>query len=483
LELVAGNKVYSVNLATGNITEQGTAASPGADGFTTIADFDMDGDLDAIVATDAGAMGETFVYVWDIQTTTVIATSSTFTSPTFWTIGQCTIGDFDGDGLPEVGVVTEDTFHVLDDHTTSLASLWSMPVNDESGFTNSTLFDFQGDGIAEIVYQDEDSLYVLNGATGSKYASWLCPNASLLNRPVVLDVNGDNQAEIVCGCGEGTGVDQRLHGHLQVFGSAGEAWVDSRSLWNQSSYFVTNINDDLSIPLVQQNHSIVGNGIILNGFNMQSTILQSNGDPTFAAPDASPTITNVNLDNCGNGPNTIEVTIKVENLSMDALIPKNNPVALYNGDPSMGGATLIDTVRTSSPILPSGEATVNITIPDQGGIFMLYVVANDTGHVVTPVVFPNTGVGECSFTNNMDFQAIDCSVSCASNTWEGTISSDWFNSDNWSCAEVPDSTSDVIIPMGAPPCLISTGMMAFANTIFVDSLAIFTVDGILDVNN
>jgi hypothetical protein len=408
LELVAGNKVFSVNIATGQVTVQVTSAPPGFDGFTAIADYDKDGDLDGIISTDAAAPGQTFVFVWDLQTPTIIAVSPTFTSNTFWTISQANVGDFDGDGLVEVGVVTENVFRVLDDHTTGLAVLWSRSTVDTSGFTSSVLFDFQGDGNVEVVYQDEDSLYVFEGATGNTLAAQLCRGGTTANHPVILDVDGDDQAEIVAGCSDNPGVGPRLFGYVTAFGPAGNAWVNARSVWNQGSYWITNVNDDLSIPQVQQNHHVVADSIIINGFNIQSTELQSNGTPTFAAMDAAPTITNVDLTNCGNGPNTIDVTIRVDNLSMDAVIPSQNPVALYNGNPAFPGATIIDTVRIPNIVPTNGNATVTITIPDQGGVFDLYVVANDTGQTVTPIVFPTSGIGECNFSNNTTFQPINC---------------------------------------------------------------------------
>ncbi len=409
LELIAGHQVYSVNIGTGTLTIQNAAFNSAA-GFTALADYDNDGDLDAIVATDAASPGQNFIYVWDIQTSTVMATSPLLSSSN-WFIGPPSVGDLDGDGRLEVCVVTKDTLRVLDDYLTGMTGVWSKQVIDSSGYTGMALFDFQGDGQLEIVYQDEDALMVLNGSTGNTLASSSCLSATNMTRPIIADVDRDGQAEIICGCSDSAGTFNRLHGYISTFKAQGEAWVGARSVWNQPSYMVTNINDDLSIPLVQQAPQIVSGNGVLNAFNMQSAILTVAGTPAFGAPDATISFTTFDLSNCGLPPNTIGVGMKIFNLSTDASIPGGTPVALYNGNPNLGGATLIDTFQTPNMVLPLDSVSTMLTIPDQGGTFDLYAVVNDTGFASTPISFPSSGTGECNFLNNtIDQSIVACSL-------------------------------------------------------------------------
>jgi hypothetical protein len=65
--------------------------------------------------------------------------------------------------------------------------------------------------------------------------------------PAVADVDHDGNAEIVV-CSDrmfgGTIADTGIF----VIEDANDTWVDTRRIWNQHSYHVTNVNDDSTIP-------------------------------------------------------------------------------------------------------------------------------------------------------------------------------------------------------------------------------------------
>ena len=75
--------------------------------------------------------------------------------------------------------------------------------------------------------------------------------------------------------------------------SGAEPWVPARRVWNQHGYFNVNVNDNLTIPKIQQKHHLVfsenvctaGKNRPLNSFLNQSPYLNSLGCPKYASPD------------------------------------------------------------------------------------------------------------------------------------------------------------------------------------------------------
>ena len=66
LELVAGNQVYSVNVSTGTMTvvRELTSAPAHQDGPVSIVDYDLDGDVDAVITTND--VNGSYLYIWDL---------------------------------------------------------------------------------------------------------------------------------------------------------------------------------------------------------------------------------------------------------------------------------------------------------------------------------------------------------------------------------------------------------------------------------
>jgi hypothetical protein len=119
--------------------------------------------------------------------------------------GPPTIGDFDGDGLPEVASAGATAYRVFDlkcdTGTPGCASKWirwAKPSQDAtSGQTGSTIFDFDGDGAAEAVYADECFLRIYKGATGEVLFSGYRNSCTWLEQPIIGDSDNDGRTDIV----------------------------------------------------------------------------------------------------------------------------------------------------------------------------------------------------------------------------------------------------------------------------------------------
>lgn len=138
--------------------------------------------------------------------------------------GPPTVADFDGDGRPEFASAGANAYAVFDlDCAASPVGecpsgrtdgvLWSQRSQDgSSNVTGSSVFDFEGDGRAEAVYGDECFVRVYDGRTGDVLFSQSRSSCTWYENPVIADVDGDFNAEIVIGnnfnCGSAsTGID------------------------------------------------------------------------------------------------------------------------------------------------------------------------------------------------------------------------------------------------------------------------------------
>ncbi len=125
--------------------------------------------------------------------------------------GPPTIGDFDGDGRREFASAGANAYSVFDldcgpapigacASGTATGVLWSQRSQDaSSNVTGSSIFDFEGDGRAEAVYGDECFIRVYDGSTGDVLFSQARSSCTWYENPVVADVDGDYNAEIVIG--------------------------------------------------------------------------------------------------------------------------------------------------------------------------------------------------------------------------------------------------------------------------------------------
>jgi hypothetical protein len=159
------------------------------------------------------------------------------------------IHDFDGDGVADLAAATCLDYSVYEIGATA-TPLWTQDVQDLSGLATATGFDFLGDGIAEAIYADETQIYVFDGATGQTSLTSPRQSGTLIEYPVVADIDNDDSAEIafVSSYFMGSGGGMVAGPTLTVLGDAQDRWIPARRVWNQYSYHVTNVREDGTIP-------------------------------------------------------------------------------------------------------------------------------------------------------------------------------------------------------------------------------------------
>ncbi|MDA8745662.1 fibro-slime domain-containing protein [Rubripirellula amarantea] len=240
--------------------------SPLGDGFNAIGNFDTD-DGPEIVLVSAGE-----VYLLDSDGSTIWGPTPI---PGGGVGGAPTIADFDGDGEPEIGVAGATRYVAIE---TDGSVMWTTETEDQSSnATGSTVFDFNSDGRTEVVYGDERFLRIYDGPTGETLFEFARSSATLTEQPIVADVDGDGFAEIITGANPWFGNPPPTSG-LFVFGNDGN-WSTARKLWNQHAYHITNVNNDGSIPAVEE-----PSWLIYNNYrrNLQPTAFVNSAPRLFA---------------------------------------------------------------------------------------------------------------------------------------------------------------------------------------------------------
>jgi hypothetical protein len=228
LEVVAGNTLYS---ASGDALWQ----IPTNDGYNAIGNFDDDR-YSEIVLVSGGT-----IYLIEHDGMVKWGPNSI---PGGGYSGAPTVADFDGDGQAEIGIAGGSSYSVFE---TDGSPKWSSITQDlSSGVTGASVFDFEGDGASEVVYRDEVKLRVYRGTDGAVLFEIPMSSCTWYEYPLVVDVDADANAEFVVVANNNCeyGIQQGVY----VYGDANDTWVPTRSIWNQHTYHITNVNDDGTIP-------------------------------------------------------------------------------------------------------------------------------------------------------------------------------------------------------------------------------------------
>ena len=162
-----------------------------------------------------------------------------------------TIADVTGDG--RMNVVTASAINaglIVFDHLLQVLDadgnlVWEQEVADNSASASGVAAqDLTGDGVWEILWNGaSDGFLVIRGSDGKRlFNEPYTASGTAMDYPTLGDVTGDGTADVVLGGYEGIFVLSHI-----------DRWTDSRPLWNQHNYHVTNINDDWSVPINEPN--------------------------------------------------------------------------------------------------------------------------------------------------------------------------------------------------------------------------------------
>jgi hypothetical protein len=348
-EIIGGNCVYKVQInsisdTTNNsftlwskcnkIGPGGETHSEANDGSTAIADVDNDGYLDIIVTVSRAKAGGNYsaVYVWNPRTQKVLHTNIVNISPyQNAVVGPSVpfIGDIDKNGKPAICFAGVNAIYAFRLEDGVLKPIWSKTTLEDTGATSMVMFDFNQDGENELVYRDGFNLRILEGASGENLIPVLpCFSETASEYPLVVDINNDGAAEIVV-----TGDNK-----VRIFSSNPIGlWAPARKVWNQYSFNVVNINEDLTVPAIQMNPATIFSGPDgqlgtsddvrpYNGYLQQQTTLSVKGTPLWTTPNIKSLSTNyayyqngdslhiyITLTNTGSAPTQIPYYITAYN--------------------------------------------------------------------------------------------------------------------------------------------------------------------------
>jgi len=417
-EIVTGNRAWRVSWGnTVEVTPLWTHDGP--DGYPAIADFDGDGQPEIVLVGSGtvrileGATGKLWCGV-DRTGQACDGDDAARTQPLSLPGptqnnrgGPPTVADFDGDGRPEIGVAGGHFYAVFDVNRGSFGNdntpeevvaegdapapgaiyvRWSQPSRDlSSNATGSGVFDFQGNGVASVIYGDECFMRSYSGADGSVELEIMNSTGTILEYPLVVDVDANGRSEILIvanninHCSDFENYQTRQG--LFVYEDPNDRWVRTRSIWNQHAYSIDNILDGGMVPATQVKSWTTHNTFRAN----------RQGEVPLNAPDVA--VTSV-LGNALSCPTHFYFQATVQNRGTSG-IPAGLPVSLYSQDNQ-----LLQTVNVTTPIAPGGTVVVHFDYRVPSSQYNqdldFFVVANDTREGDEPFVpdcNPMTAIG------------------------------------------------------------------------------------------
>jgi hypothetical protein len=251
------------------------------------------------------------------------------------------------------------------------------------------VFDFEGKGQANVVYSDQCYFRVYDGRSGATLVEEKNASCTAYEMPIVADIDGTGRAKVlvpnnnVCNyqcpwIPNGGGLGDTRYVGLKALASPSDKWVNTRSVWNQHSYHVTNVNLDGTLPFPETNSWDPG----------QSDSYRQNvqGQGVFSSPDLSLCEVAPDLTNCNSGGASVAATV----YNGGALVARPGvPVNFYADFPN--GSVLIGTAATQTALQPGDSEKVSVP---------WRAPPASTAVPVRAVVDPNQQIGDCHYDNN-----------------------------------------------------------------------------------
>jgi len=264
--------------------------------------------------------------------------------------------------------------------------------------SGAAVFDFDGDRRSEVVYADQCFMRVMDGITGDVLFSVPRSSTTRYDYPVIADVDGDGHTEIVTASNDDNSTlncpatdplntrtmvqFEATHG-VTVWADKDKRWAGSRPVWNQYTYSITNVNDDGTIPPMQQ---------IASQFNSPDTDpnslrqnVQGKTGISLELPDI--TVSGNPVVTCLQAQSTARVSLNLCNRGLLELPAGKVRVALAQAD---NAKVLCD--RPNAGVLRSGKCevvTCDVPVPSQNPGIDIAVLAD-----------PGSAVRECTKGKN-----------------------------------------------------------------------------------
>ena len=300
--------------------------------------------------------------------------------------GAPTIADFDGDGMPEIGVASQSAYSVW---KPGQGWIWSSQTFDCSANTGSSVFDFEGKGQAAVVYSDQCFFHVFDGKSGQQLIKEPNFSCTAYEMPIVADIDGTGRAKIlvpnnnICQFPEcdkawpSTAINRYVG--LKALRSPSDKWVNTRSVWNQHTYHVTNVNLDGTLPFPETNSWAQG----------QSNSYRQNvqGQGQFSSPDLSVCAVDADMTNCQSASATVSAVV----YNGGALVSGSGVTVDFYAVLQDGSTAHIGQGRTSRSLQVGDSETVSVpwTAPPQ-----------QQAVKVKAVVDEKAVIGDCHVENN-----------------------------------------------------------------------------------